>query len=134
MIEKTLVLIKPDAVERNLIGRILVEYERNGLTVLEMKLMKASPTLAEKHYAEHEGKPFFDRLVAYLTRSPLVALVLEGENAISRVRALNGPTDPANSPDNTIRALYGKSMSENTVHASDSIKSAKRERAIWFGE
>ena len=134
MIEKTLVLIKPDAVERNLIGRILVEYERNGLTVLEMKLMKASPTLAEQHYAGHEGKPFFDRLVAYLTRSPLVALVLEGENAISRVRALNGPTDPANSPDNTIRALYGKSMSENTVHASDSIKSAERERAIWFGE
>lgn len=134
MIEKTLVLIKPDAVERNLIGRILVEYERNGLTVLEMKLMKASPTLAEQHYVEHKGKPFFDRLVAYLTRSPLVALVLEGENAISRVRALNGPTDPANSPDNTIRALYGKSMSENTVHASDSIKSAERERAIWFGE
>ncbi len=134
MIEKTLVLLKPDAVERNLIGHILVEYERNGLSVLEMKLMKASSTLAEQHYAEHEGKPFFDRLVAYLTRSPLVALVLEGENAISRVRALNGPTDPANSPDNTIRALYGKSMSENTVHASDSIKSAERERAIWFGE
>ena len=133
MIEKTLVLIKPDAVERNLIGRILVEYERNGLTVLEMKLMKASPTLAEQHYAEHEGKPFFDRLVAYLTRSPLVALVLEGENAISRVRALNGTTDPADSQDNTIRALYGKSMSENTVHASDSTESSKRERAIWFG-
>lgn len=132
MIEKTLVLIKPDAVERNLIGRILVEYERNGLTVLEMKLMKASPTLAEQHYAEHEGKPFFDRLVAYLTRSPLVALVLEGENAISRVRALNGTTDPADSQDNTIRALYGKSMSENTVHASDSTESSKRERAIWF--
>lgn len=134
MIEKTLVLLKPDAVERNLIGHILVEYERNGLNVLEMKLMKASSTLAEQHYIEHKGKPFFDRLVAYLTRSPLVALVLEGENAISRVRALNGPTDPANSPDNTIRALYGKSMSENTVHASDSIKSAERERAIWFGE
>lgn len=134
MIEKTLVLLKPDAVERNLIGHILVEYERNGLNVLEMKLMKASSTLAEQHYIEHKGKPFFDRLVAYLTRSPLVALVLEGENAISRVRALNGTTDPADSQDNTIRALYGKSMSENTVHASDSIKSAERERAIWFGE
>lgn len=133
MIEKTLVLLKPDAVERNLIGRILVEYERNGLTVLEMKLMKASSTLAEQHYIEHKGKPFFDRLVAYLTRSPLVALVLEGENAISRVRALNGTTDPADSQDNTIRALYGKSMSENTVHASDSTESSKRERAIWFG-
>ena len=114
-------------------GNILVEYERNGLKVLEMKLMKASTTSAEQHYAEHEGKPFFDRLVAYLTRSPLVALVLEGENAISRVRALNGTTDPADSQDNTIRALYGKSMSENTVHASDSTESSKRERAIWFG-
>lgn len=133
MTEKTLVLLKPDAVERNLIGHILVEYERNGLNVLEMKLMKASSTLAEQHYIEHKGKPFFDRLVAYLTRSPLVALVLEGENAISRVRALNGTTDPADSQDNTIRALYGKSMSENTVHASDSTESAEREREIWFG-
>lgn len=133
MTEKTLVLIKPDAVERNLIGRILVEYERNGLKVLDMKLMKASIDLAEKHYAEHNGKPFFNRLVTYLTRSPIVALVLEGENAISRVRALNGTTDPETSPDNTIRALYGLSLSENTVHASDSKESAIRERAIWFG-
>lgn len=133
MTEKTLVLIKPDAVERNLIGRILVEYERNGLKVLDMKLMKASIDLAEKHYAEHNGKPFFNRLVTYLTRSPIVALVLEGENAISRVRALNGTTDPETSPDNTIRALYGLSLSENTVHASDSKESAVRERSIWFG-
>ncbi|MER2040326.1 nucleoside-diphosphate kinase [Desemzia incerta] len=133
MIEKTLILLKPDAVERNLIGHILVEYERNGLRILEMKLMKASSTLAEQHYIEHKGKPFFDRLVAYLTRSPLVALILEGENAIRRVRALNGTTDPGDSQDNTIRALYGKSMSENTVHASDSTESSKRERAIWFG-
>ena len=133
MTEKTLVLIKPDAVERNLIGRILVEYERNDLKVLDMKLMKASIDLAEKHYAEHNGKPFFNRLVTYLTRSPIVALVLEGENAISRVRALNGTTDPETSPDNTIRALYGLSLSENTVHASDSKESAIREQAIWFG-
>lgn len=133
MTEKTLVLLKPDAVERNLIGNILVEYERNGLKVLEMKLLRASTTLAEKHYAEHTGKPFFDRLVAYLTRGPLVALVLEGENAINRIRALNGTTDPENSPDNTIRALYGLSLSENTVHASDSKESADRERALWFG-
>lgn len=134
MIEKTLVLLKPDAVERNLIGSILVEYERNGLKISEMKLIKASTQLAEQHYAEHTGKPFFDRLVAYLTRSPLVALVLEGENAITRVRTLNGTTDPTDSPDNTIRALYGLSMSENTVHASDSIESAERERVIWFGQ
>lgn len=134
MTEKTLVLLKPDAVERNLIGSILVEYERNGLKVVEMKLMKASTNLAEQHYTEHTGKPFFNRLVTYLTRSPLVALILEGEDATSRVRALNGTTDPENSPDNTIRALYGLSMSENTVHASDSTESSKRERAIWFGE
>ena len=133
MTEKTLVLLKPDAVERNLIGSILVEYERNNLKVLDMKLMKASTKLAEQHYAEHMGKPFFNHLVAYLTRNPLVALVLEGENAISRVRTLNGTTDPENSPDNTIRALYGLSMSENTVHASDSKESADRERVIWFG-
>lgn len=133
MTEKTLVLLKPDAIERNLIGSILVEYERNGLKISEMKLMKASTTIAEQHYAEHTGKPFFDRLVAYLTRSPLVALVLEGENAINRVRTLNGTTDPEDSPDNTIRALYGLSLSENTVHASDSTESSERERAIWFG-
>lgn len=133
MKEQTLVLIKPDAVERNLIGRILVEYERNGLIVLDIKLIKASTDLAEKHYAEHIGKSFFNRLVTYLTRSPLVALVLEGENAISRVRTLNGTTDPEMSPDNTIRALYGLSLSENTVHASDSKESAIREQSIWFG-
>lgn len=132
MIEKTLVLIKPDAVERNLIGNILVEYERNGLKVLDMKLIHATAELAEQHYAEHKGKPFFNRLVSYLTRSPLVALVLEGENVISRVRTLNGTTDPETSQDNTIRALYALSMSENAVHASDSKQSADRERTIWF--
>ena len=133
MTETTLVLLKPDAVERNLTGSILVEYERNGLKIVDMKLMKASTTLAEQHYAEHTGKPFFNHLVAYLTRSPLVALILEGEDAVSRVRALNGTTDPEKSPDNTIRALYGLSLSENTVHASDSNESSERERAIWFG-
>lgn len=134
MTEKTLVLIKPDGVERNLIGHILVEYERNGLQISEMKFIHASTELAEKHYAEHKGKPFFNHLVSYLTRSPLVALILEGEDAINRVRALNGATDPENSQDNTIRALYGRSMSENTVHASDSKESSERECSIWFGE
>ncbi len=133
MLERTLVLIKPDAVERNLIGKILTEYERNGLKVSKMKLMKASQETAAQHYAEHKEKPFFERLVSYLTRSPLVALVLEGEEAVKRVRALNGTTDPDQSGDNTIRALYGKSVSENTVHASDSAESAQREMNIWFG-
>lgn len=132
MNEKTLVLIKPDAVERNLIGNILMEYERNGLKVTDMKLITASTALAEKHYAEHKEKPFFNRLVSYLTRSPLVALVLEGENVVSRVRILNGTTNPEESGDNTIRSLYGLSLSENTVHSSDSKESALRECSIWF--
>lgn len=132
MVERTLVLIKPDAVERNLIGSILSEYERNNLKIMELKLMHVSTEFAQRHYAEHEGKPFFDDLVAYLTRSPLVALILEGENAVQRVRALNGKTNPQESGDNTIRSLYGVSLSENTVHASDSPESAEREIALWF--
>jgi|SRR5699024_2338603 len=132
MLEKTLVLIKPDAVQRNLIGKILNEYERNGLRIADMKMMTASVETAEKHYAEHKERPFFGELVSYITSSPLVAFVVEGENAISRVRALNGATNPEESGDNTIRALYGISLSENTVHSSDSPESAEREIAIWF--
>lgn len=132
MLEKTLVLIKPDAVQRNLIGKILDEYERNGLKIVDLKLMTASEEIAEKHYAEHSDKPFFGELVSYITSSPLVALVVEGEDAISRVRALNGATNPEDSGDNTIRALYGISLSENTVHSSDSPESAEKEIAIWF--
>lgn len=132
MNEETLLLLKPDAVERNLIGKILSEYERNGLTISDMKYMTASKEITETHYAEHKGKPFFDGLVSYLTRSPIVAVVVAGDNAVSRVRALNGTTNPADSGDNTIRGLYGISLSENTVHSSDSIESAQRECAIWF--
>lgn len=130
--EQTLVLIKPDAVERNLIGKILSEYERNGLEIAEMQLLTASKETAAAHYAEHEGKPFYEELIDYITGGPLVAFVLEGENAITRVRTLNGATDPKDAVDNTIRALYGIDLSNNTVHASDSAESAEREIAIWF--
>lgn len=132
MTEQTLVLIKPDAVERNLIGKILSEYERNGLKIVEMKLLNATTEIAKKHYAEHIEKPFFNDLVEYITSGPLVALILEGEDAIRRVRALNGATNPTDASDNTIRALYGISLSNNTVHASDSPESAVKEIAIWF--
>ncbi len=132
MTEKTLVLIKPDAVKRNLIGKILTEYERNGLKIVNMNMLTASTETAEKHYAEHKERPFFGELVEYITSSPLVAFVVEGEDAISRVRALNGATNPADSGDNTIRALYGISLSENTVHSSDSPESAAKEISIWF--
>lgn len=132
MIEKTLVLIKPDAVQRNLIGTILSEYERNGLKIVDMEMLTASKETAEKHYDEHKERPFFGELVSYITSSPLVAFVVEGEDAISRVRALNGATNPEDSGDNTIRALHGISLSENTVHSSDSTESAEKEINIWF--
>lgn len=132
MTEQTLVLIKPDAVERNLIGKILNEYERNGLEIIEMKMLTASTAIAEAHYAEHKEKPFFSDLVEYITSGPLVAFILEGDDAVKRVRSLNGATNPKDAVDNTIRALYGISLSNNTVHASDSPASAKKEIAIWF--
>lgn len=134
MKEKTLVLIKPDAVEKRLIGAILFELERNGLDVLRMKMTKATPALAEQHYAELADKPYFPKIIDYITRGPLVALIIEGENAIQRVRDLAGTTDPAEAKDNTIRSLYGKDKTENTIHASDSVESAEREMMLWLGE
>lgn len=130
--EKTFVIIKPDAVERNLVGKILNVYERNNFKIVSMKMMNTDLKTAKKHYAEHEGKPFFENLISYITRSPLVALVLEGEDAVKRVRELNGATDPKDSDKNTIRSHYGISLSENTVHSSDSKESAEREIKIWF--
>ncbi len=132
MEEQSLVLLKPDAVERNIIGKILDEYERNELRIIEMKMVSVSEKIAKEHYAEHIGKPFFEDLVSYITSGPIVALIIEGKNAVSRVRAINGTTDPKEAADNTIRALYGLSLSRNTVHASDSVESAKREINIWF--
>ena len=132
MEEQSLVLLKPDAVERNIIGKILDEYERNELRIIEMKMVSVSEKIANEHYAEHIGKPFFEDLVSYITSGPIVALIIEGKNAVSRVRAINGTTDPKEAADNTIRALYGLSLSRNTVHASDSVESAKREINIWF--
>lgn len=133
MPEQSLVLIKPDAVERHLIGSIIHEYERNNLTIEKLKLIQADEATAKAHYAEHKDQPFFDDLVAFITRSPLVAMVISGEEAISRIRQINGATRPEEAVPNTIRAVYALSMSENSVHASDSLESAKREISIWFG-
>jgi len=132
MNEQTLVLLKPDAVKRNLIGKILTEYERNGLEIAEMKMMIATTDIAEQHYREHKEKSFYNDLINYITSGPLVALIIEGVDSINRVRNINGATDPEDSGDNTIRALYGLSLSKNTVHASDSPESAKKEINIWF--
>lgn len=131
---KTLVLIKPDAVERNLIGEIISFYERQDLKISALKMLKASSETAKLHYSEHEGRPYFDDLISYITRSPLCALIVEGENAISRVREINGNTDPTKANKNTIRGTLALSKTENSVHASDSAENAKREINIWFQE
>lgn len=131
--EQSLVLIKPDAVERQLIGEILNKYERNHLRIKQMKMLTVSKELADEHYAELRDKPFFDKLMAYITRSPVVAVMIEGDDAIAKVRQINGATNPEEAAPNTIRALYALSVTENSVHASDSLESAKREISIWFG-
>ena len=132
--ERSLVLIKPDAVEKNLIGNIISIYEKNGLKVVALKLEQATIEGAEKHYAEHKGKGFYTELINFITRSPLCAMIIEGENSISKIRDLNGATKPSEQKEGTIRKLYAKDMTENCVHASDSIESAKREIRIWFPE
>ena len=132
MVEKNLVLIKPDAVERNLVGEILNIYEKAGLKIIAMKMEHISEEKAKIHYASHEGQEYFDRLIKFLSRSPIVALVLEGENATHIIRTLNGSTkNPA--PD-TIRAKYAISSTENSVHSSDSAETSKREIALWFDQ
>ena len=130
--EKTLVLIKPDAVERNLVGKILALYEENTLKITRLEMIHADRSIAEEHYIEHFGRPYYEKLMQYITRSPLVALVLEGEGAIRRVRQINGKTNPLEAEKGTIRELYGIDTSYNTVHASDSPENAEREIKIWF--
>jgi len=132
--ERTLVLIKPDAVERRLTGEIISIYEKKGFHISALKITKPSKEIAEEHYAEHTGKPFFDNLVSYITSGEVCALILEGNNVIAMVRKMNGATDPANAEAGTIRGQFAISMSENTVHASESMESAEREIKIWFPE
>ena len=134
MKEKTLVLIKPDAFAAQHTGDIIKHYENAELTIKAMKLMQMTERLASLHYAEHIDKPFYPELASFMTSAPIVAMVLEGENAIAKVRELNGATNPAEASDGTIRKLYAKDKSENAVHASDSSESAAREIAIFFGE
>lgn len=134
MVEKSMVLIKPDGVERELIGNIISVYEDNALKVLNLKLMKATREIAEKHYSQHKDKPFFEELIAFITRGPLVAIILEGEDAVNRIRGINGATNPEEASEGTIRHRYGRSKTENIVHASDSVEKAEEEIALWFSE
>jgi len=106
MVEKSMVLIKPDGVERELIGNIISVYEDNALKVLNLKLMKATREIAEKHYSQHKDKPFFEELIAFITRGPLVAIILEGEDAVNKIRGINGATNPEEAAEGTIRHRY----------------------------
>ncbi len=132
-VEKTLVLIKPDAVQRGLAGEILGRFERRGLAIREARLVQVDRALAEKHYAEHAEKPFFGELVAFITSAPTLALALEGESAISVVRTTMGATNPTDSAPGTIRGDLALAMPDNLVHGSDSPESAERELQLWFG-
>ena len=130
--ERTLVILKPDAVSRGLCGEILQRFERKGLSIVGMKLIVVDNATAEAHYAEHSAKPFFRSLTSFITASPVVVLALEGNGAIEVVRGLIGPTSGLKAPPGTIRGDLALSMQNNLVHASDSLNSAKREMELWF--
>ncbi len=133
MTERTLVLIKPDGVERQLVGEIISRIERKGLTIAALELRHVSQDLAAQHYAEHEGKPFFGPLLEFITSGPVVAAIVEGPRAIAAFRQLAGGTDPVeNATPGTIRGDFGLETQFNLVHGSDSTESAKREIGLWF--
>ena len=131
-VERTLILIKPDAVRRSLAGEILARIEARGFVICAGKLVTADRALGERHYAEHREKPFFGELVAFITSGPTWALVVEGEDAIATMRKTIGATNPANAEPGTIRGDLAMSMPDNLVHGSDSPESAEREVALWF--
>jgi len=131
-VEQTLILCKGDAVQRGLVGEILARIERRGYVLVAMKLLRVDKALAERHYAEHQGKPFFKGLVDYITATPIVAMVVSGESAIDGWRQMIGATDPRKAAPGTIRADFAQTVGRNLVHGSDSPQSAEREIAIWF--
>ncbi len=130
--ERTLVLIKPDGVERGLIGEIISRFERKGLKIIDMKMMTLSKALAEAHYAEHKGRPYYDRLISYITRGPIIAMILEGKEVIKIVRSIIGKTDPLEALPGTIRGDFSLDVTFNLVHASDSLESASSEIIRFF--
>ncbi|MBW3608212.1 MAG: nucleoside-diphosphate kinase [Actinobacteria bacterium] len=132
--DRTLILVKPDAFARGLTGEIITRFERKGLTLAAMKLMTLDEDTARRHYAEHEGKPFFDGLVAFITSGPLVAMILEGPNAVAAGRQLIGSTHGIYAAPGSIRGDFATDMQRNLVHGSDSDASAMREIEIYFGE
>ncbi len=132
--ERSLILVKPDAFARNLTGEIIFRFERKGLRLRALKLMTMDRELAERHYEEHAGKPFFGELVEFITSGPLVAMVLEGERAVEAARQVIGATDPLKASPGSIRGEYAIAVGQNMVHGSDSDASAAREVALFFPE
>jgi nucleoside-diphosphate kinase len=131
--ERTLILLKPDCVQRRLVGPVLSRFEQKGLRLAALKLVQASRALAEKHYEVHKTRPFYESLLSFLTSGPTVALVLEGREAVVVARNLIGATDGAKAAPGTIRGDYALSVQNNLIHGSDSVENAKQEIALWFG-
>lgn len=134
MKERTLLIVKPDGVERGLADQILQRFVEKGFTVVNRKEMTIPRALAERHYAEHLAKPFYPGLVNSITSGPVVVAIVEAEDGVATARALMGPTDPAKAPPGTIRGDFGESIDRNTIHGSDSPESARREIALFFGD
>jgi len=130
--QRTLVLLKPDCVQRRLIGRVIARLEDKGLCVIAMKMLRITPELARRHYAEHVEKPFYPALEQFITAAPVVAIVVEGIEAIRVVREMLGPTNGRNAPAGTIRGDFGSSQQMNLVHASDGAEGASREMSLYF--
>jgi len=130
--QQTLILLKPDCVQRRLAGTVIQRFEKKGLRLVGLKLVQASRDLAEKHYAVHKGKPFYESLLKFLTSGPTVAVVLEGREAVTVARTLMGPTDGTKAPPATIRGDFALSIQNNLVHGSDSADNARTEIALWF--
>jgi len=130
--QRTLVLCKPDAVQRGVVGRIIARFERKGLKIAGLKMVAVDEELASKHYAEHLEKAFYPELKEFITSSPVIAMAIEGENAVEVVRNLMGVTNPQNAASGTIRGDFGLDLTKNLVHGSDSLASAEREVALFF--
>src|SRR5690625_4134764 len=133
VIERTFAMVKPDGVQRALVGEIISRIERKGFRIVELKQMTISRETAEKHYGEHAGKPFFEGLVSFITSGPVLAMVIEGENAILEWRKMMGATNPADAAPGTIRGDFASTIDENIVHGSDAPETAEREINIFFG-
>ena len=132
--QQTLVLLKPDAVERKLVGEIISRLEKRGLKIVAMKMIRVDKALAKRHYAIHEGKSFFDELVEFITSGPIVAAVFEGKDAVTEVRSVMGATDPADAAQGTIRADLAEDIGHNLIHGSDSEETAEKEIKLFFSK